>query len=98
MRAVDLDLIKMPYLPVAFGFLGNIDERRIEQRGESPAAMGASSTRSRPSSSFAYDASALPKLARALADTKRARVIHMFPPRALCDRSKRLTSNDLCAT
>ncbi len=33
-RIIGLDPRKMPYLSVASRFLGNIDERRIEQRGE----------------------------------------------------------------
>jgi uncharacterized protein (DUF362 family) len=35
-RIIGLDPVKMPYLKVASRFLGNIDERRIEQRGERP--------------------------------------------------------------
>jgi len=36
-RIIGLDPVKMPYLKVAARFLGNIDERRIEQRGENPS-------------------------------------------------------------
>jgi uncharacterized protein (DUF362 family) len=36
-RIIGLDPVKMPYLSVASRFLGNIDERRIDQRGEPPA-------------------------------------------------------------
>ena len=36
-RTIGLDPRKMPYLNVASRFLGNIDERRIEQRGEAPS-------------------------------------------------------------
>jgi uncharacterized protein (DUF362 family) len=36
-RVIGLDPAKIPYLDPAARFLGNIDERRIEQRGESPA-------------------------------------------------------------
>jgi uncharacterized protein (DUF362 family) len=35
-RLIGLDPSKMPYLKVASRFLGNIDEGRIEQRGENP--------------------------------------------------------------
>jgi len=35
-RIIGLDPLKMPYLKVASRFLGNIDETRIEQRGEPP--------------------------------------------------------------
>jgi uncharacterized protein (DUF362 family) len=33
-RLIGLDPVKLPYLKVASRFLGNIDEGRIEQRGE----------------------------------------------------------------
>jgi hypothetical protein len=36
-RIMGLDPAKVPYLSIAAEFLGNVDERRIEQRGESPA-------------------------------------------------------------
>jgi hypothetical protein len=36
-RIIGLDPVKMPYLKVASRFLGNIDERKIDQRGENPA-------------------------------------------------------------
>ena len=36
-RIIGFDPRKMPYLSVASRFLGNIDEARIEQRGEQPA-------------------------------------------------------------
>jgi uncharacterized protein (DUF362 family) len=36
-RIIGLDPVKMPYLSVASRFLGNIDERRIDQRGEPPS-------------------------------------------------------------
>ena len=36
-RTIGLDPVKMPYLKVASRFLGNIDERKIEQRGENPS-------------------------------------------------------------
>ena len=36
-RLIGLDPVKMPYLKVASRFLGNIDESRIDQRGENPA-------------------------------------------------------------
>jgi uncharacterized protein (DUF362 family) len=36
-RIIGLDPRKMPYLNVASRFLGNIDESRIEQRGENPS-------------------------------------------------------------
>jgi hypothetical protein len=36
-RIIGLDPVKMPYLKVASRFLGNLDEGKIEQRGESPA-------------------------------------------------------------
>ena len=36
-RVIGLDPAKIPYLDPAAQFLGNIDERRIEQRGESPS-------------------------------------------------------------
>jgi len=36
-RIIGLDPVKMPYLKVASRFLGNIDQSRIEQRGEPPA-------------------------------------------------------------
>ena len=36
-RIIGLDPVKMPYLKVASRFLGNIDERKIDQRGEHPA-------------------------------------------------------------
>src|SRR5262245_53311294 len=36
-RVIGLDPAKVPYLEPASHYLGNIDERRIEQRGESPA-------------------------------------------------------------
>lgn len=35
-RIIGIDPEKIPYLMAAGNFLGNIDERRIEQRGESP--------------------------------------------------------------
>ena len=36
-RIIGLDAAKVPYLSIASGFLGNVSEARIEQRGESPA-------------------------------------------------------------
>jgi len=36
-RIIGLDPVKMTYLAEASRFLGNVDERRIDQRGESPA-------------------------------------------------------------
>ena len=36
-RVIGLDPVKVGYLAPASHYLGNIDERRIEQRGESPA-------------------------------------------------------------
>ena len=36
-RTIGLDPFKMPYLKVASRFLGNIDEAKIDQRGENPA-------------------------------------------------------------
>ena len=39
-RMIGLDPRKMPYLSVASRFLGNIDMRKIEQRGENPGRYG----------------------------------------------------------
>src|SRR6185436_9203177 len=36
-RMIGLDPVKMPYLKVASKFLGNIDEGKIDQRGENPS-------------------------------------------------------------
>jgi len=36
-RTIGLDPFKMPYLKVASRFLGNIDEAKIDQRGENPS-------------------------------------------------------------
>ena len=36
-RLIGLNPVKLPYLDLASGFLGNVDERRIEHRGESPS-------------------------------------------------------------
>jgi uncharacterized protein (DUF362 family) len=35
-RVIGLDPARVPYLPQASRYLGNIDPRRIDQRGESP--------------------------------------------------------------
>jgi uncharacterized protein (DUF362 family) len=40
-RVIGLDPAKVPYLPPASGYLGNIDTRRIDQRAESPDRFAA---------------------------------------------------------